>query len=622
MPYVPLLRADQIHYLPNPPSRNEAVEELLDRLFDADILPDRWQHPRFFRRADIRDGLYLRDRRVFPECITPGECSGGDQEDRLGRKFWAPDARSAVICVLGRVGSGKSTLVDYYLRCHCYEEGQEADVERFDKKLIIHFDAMAIQDNTDFYHDFFLKAQASIRYQGTLRGCDVDSLVRRRPTQPNNIREWVWAALEELTRSASRREAGSFEHIVLVIDNLDQTTQAVQRRAVTEVEQWLTTPTIRIWRVILPLWPSTYLSLRNSGFNLLKNAEIFRAGEFIPEQIIDDRHRALSQRLRDRGPAVGPEAPRFFEQITQGAKARILPVIEGLASGDQRRALALWGGLLRSTGAYGIWKQSQVAPDSGRQHVYEYLDALITGAYVALNHEDSRRIANLFALGQARSRPRDLLIGPHALHLLSQGHAAQSVLVQHLGDLGYDEPAALHVARQLRDFNVLHEIPKAGGVVDYEIHQDVVATYMGGPDRTGLLFEPAYIDNAAMVTPVDPATLARMKVTRGDRAADFQTRVETTLAFLLFLRDCEDSFRDPDVLRRGSDRDAFLESMEALGLPCLWGAIGRQYAHRLHGLRKAEVLKGVDDAWWDKILDDPFWAEAQEVPEALDPAPV
>src|SRR5277367_2440440 len=57
------------------------------------------------------------------------------------------------ICVLGAVGSGKSTLVDYYLRCYCGTKGRNR--AEFDKKLIVHFDSKVIQDNTDFYHDFF-----------------------------------------------------------------------------------------------------------------------------------------------------------------------------------------------------------------------------------------------------------------------------------------------------------------------------------------------------------------------------------------------------------------------------------------------------------------------------------
>ena len=48
------------------------------------------------------------------------------------------------------------------------------------------------------------------------------------------------------------------------------------------------------------------------------------------------------------------------------------------------------------------------------------LDALIVGAFSSLNH-GFHRVANLFALGHAHAKPRDILIGPHALRLMQQG---------------------------------------------------------------------------------------------------------------------------------------------------------------------------------------------------------
>ena len=164
--------------------------------------------------------------------------------------FWDDTFPRKPLCILGMVGAGKSTLIDYYLRCYCPTKGnRQAD---FDKKLVLHFDARTIRDNTDFYHRFFLFLQSEMRTKCLERGFDLDDAVRRRPTQPQNVRQWVHAALEELTRVPPKSPAAAFvpsspfPYIVLVVDNLDQSSIDVQIRAITEVEQWLRTPSIRL----------------------------------------------------------------------------------------------------------------------------------------------------------------------------------------------------------------------------------------------------------------------------------------------------------------------------------------------------------------------------------------
>ena len=217
--------------------------------------------------------------------------------------------------MLGPVGSGKSTLVDYYLRCYCGTKGRNrAD---FDKKLIIQFDSKVIQDNTDFYHDFFLFAQSSIRFQCSQKGFDVDVGDCRRPTQPNNVREWVWAALEELDADQRETRSGS----ALLSTSCWRLTTSIKRcrrcrfGAITEVEQRLLTPSIKLWRVFLPLWPSTYNSLRNHRFNLLRGANVFRIGSIDRDILIDNYDRAAIDFLEPHRSRVAREpGGRIFER--------------------------------------------------------------------------------------------------------------------------------------------------------------------------------------------------------------------------------------------------------------------------------------------------------------------
>jgi hypothetical protein len=241
------------------------------------------------------------------------------------------------------------------------------------------------------------------------------------------------------------------------------------------------------------------------------------------------------------------------------------------------------------------------------------LDALIVGESESLNQR-THRIANLFTMGHAHVRPRDLLIGPHALFLMAQGFHRQRTLSDALVRLGYSADNIQDAIDSCGAFNLLHQVPAQGGVVEYEIHDSVIQEYVSqehsGRDRPGLIWEPAYVDNVAKVTPVEPALLHKMRKTRGDWAEDFTVRVETTLLFLGFLRNCEDSFRDPKLLRPGVDPAIFRESLEKIRIPCLWRGMAAAYRNRLSALHLGGYLKNVDPRWWIQTLGDSLLVDA------------
>ncbi len=212
----------------------------------------------------------------------------------------------------------------------------------------------------------------------------------------------------------------------------------------------------------------------------------------------------------------------------------------------------------------------------------------------------------------AASGLRDLLIGQHALQLLAQDRHTQADLHQALRSLGYSETNIGVVERSLLTFNFFHEEPAGGKKIDYEIHEDVVQEYLT------LRFEPAYVDNVAMVTPVDPKYLNRMFKTRGDRPDDFQRRVGTTLAFLEFVRDCEEQFRDPKLVMN-TPSDDFILALETLKLVCLWKHMALRYQDRLIGLRESGYLRTIDPAWWDSMIGDSLFVESRGAPEFLEP---
>ena len=396
---------------------------------------------------------------------------------------------------------------------------------------------------------------------------------------------------------------------MLVVDNLDQSSIDVQIRAITEVEQWLRTPSIRLSRVILPMWPSTFRKLQNHQFNLLHGARVFEIGPIDTHDLMANRERATGEYLQRQSFQGSEKVVEYIAQMTRLGQERLLPRIKALAHENLRLTLALWEALLCGDTAFSIWKQVRQNPESRRTFDYELLDALLVGTNDALDH-DEHRIANLFAMGAGRVRPRDLLIGHHALQLLGQDRHSQLDLHQALRSLGYAETNIGVVEKSLLTFNFLHEEPAGGKKIEYEIHEDVVQEYLA------LRFEPAYVDNVAMVTPVDPKYLLACRGRAATAPRTSPGASATTMAFLEFVRDCEDAFRDPKLVVNTSS-EVFVKSLESLKLVCLWKHMALRYHDRLAGLRGSGYLRAIEPGWWDATLGDPLFEQAREAGEFL-----
>ena len=234
--------------------------------------------------------------------------------------------------------------------------------------------------------------------------------------------------------------------------------------------------------------------------------------------------------------------------MTRLGKERLLPRIRAISHENLRLMLSLWESLLCGDSAYRVWKQLKLIRSPG---VRSTMDSSTLCSSAPTTSSTTTSIGSPISSRwePAASVRRDLLIGHHALQLLAQDRHTQVNLHQALRNLGYSETNIGVVEKSLLTFNFFHEEPAGGKKIDYEIHEDVVQEYLS------LRFEPAYVDNVAMITPVDPKYLNRMFKTRGDRPDDFVRRVGTTLAFLEFVRECEDQFRDPKLVMNTDERD-------------------------------------------------------------------
>jgi hypothetical protein len=206
-------------------------------------------------------------------------------------------------------------------------------------------------------------------------------------------------------------------------------------------------------------------------------------------------------------------------------------------------------------------------------------------------------ILNIFRLNARNDCCEDVLIGFHAMHLLiGNGHV--SGWFGMLKKLGYNDDAIAIVEQRFREANLLHQIPDGrslGPTFDFAVHLDVVHAYLD------LIKEPAYLDNVALTTPVDPHFAVKMKPTVMFDSSQFAVRVTTTIEFLRFLAANEDQFI-VNVRRRLGTNLGVLSHCE---LPSIVVAEAERYRERVSAIRETRSAPNIpNEEWWDDKLSD------------------
>lgn len=531
-----------------------------------------------FRHADVTPPIYFGDRE-WAEFVEFGtDADEYRHEGYLNDLFWQEQG-PPVLCVLGSVGTGKSTLVEYYLRCYC--PSRRPDDYR--RKLVVWVNARGF-DQLSAREQFFNAVKSGIEEAFERHGRAF------RLAQPTaNVYDWVMTALKEISRSAKQSESG-FEYVVLVVDNLEQAHVNAQEKILRVVEEWRNTVQIKLWRIILPLWKSTYKSLKGNTHALLHNAKPFEIGPVRRQRHLQ---RFLLCRRWLRGAQHIPAELRercgeFLDYWYTNLRSHIAHV-ERLCDGDLRRQFRVLGDFLKSNYIYGCWAGQQA-----RVSDYEATFALICGKYDALDH-DLTKVGNVLALGNGREKPRDMLIGWHLLHLFGQ-EATKWQLERRLARLGY---AGANIARCLenyRNLNVYHHDLGDHDRAEVVSHKPVIDEYVA------LVPSPAYVDAVAPVTPVDRPrreALAKRVAALHDQ---FAAKTEVALEFIRFVRDNESEFLDIRRTRPDLDPDRFEEALRGVRLPFLWVQMAANYARRLDGLRRSGTLPGVSALTWDGWL--------------------
>ena len=153
----------------------------------------------------------------------------------------------------------------------------------------------------------------------------------------------------------------------------------------------------------------------------------------------------------------------------------------------------------------------------------------------------------------------------------------------------------------------------AGGLIEYELHDPVIAEYLA------LLAEPAYLDDVAIVTPVERSFRESMYADprRPARRLPGPRRKLDQLSCGSCGTAKTGSATRPASPRRRSRRVPRGPRPRPPALPLATMAAAVPAA--TVGLRNSGYLKTVDPSWWNKPLSDPVLADAEQASDVLAP---
>lgn len=107
----------------------------------------------------------------------------------------------------------------------------------------------------------------------------------------------------------------------------------------------------------------------------------------------------------------------------------------------------------------------------------------------------------------------------------------------------------------------------------------------------------------SVVTPVEEKYLPRMRLTSSSDSRDFKNRVETSLAFIEYLSNCEVAFLQAllDIQTSKAKQHVADILKYQVRLPMIAERMRTGYLQRIRSLSKLGYLGGISRDWWDDI---------------------
>lgn len=540
-----------------------------------------------------------------------------EYHEELHLTFWNHESdRKKVVAITGDVGSGKSTLIEFYLRCYCPRDPKVRD--KFKQKLIIHIDCEGLKTGSDLEYMFWKRSYERVKqsveyYEELAQRLNFVSIDRCL-----TYRERTEKLLEQLSAllDVQKKHYGfQFEYIVLVVDNLDRSPIEVQTLALVAIKSWIEFPsTIQLWQVYLPLWPETLARLRVTESLALDKKDLKKIAikTLDAKEVMPHRVNTLQENIQkgERHPAANAfsaqDVCRHLSEAIGLVRIELFDFSSDLVGGNMRKCIDMWEGILSSQTLYHYRGRPRITD-------YQFYDALIVGAYPVFKNTTSQIINVLNCLGDSEDE-RDLLIGVHILYLLGmKKEVTCESIVKQMQCLGYDAVKVNRVVSQFASRNLFHAVPSADGVDAILVHPRAIKAYKK------LVSEAAYLDNMAIVTPMDEERIAKQGLvrTKGFETDQFHDRVECTCAFLEFIGDQEMQFLVQGKAGKASgNSDSFRDVLQRTKMPSVANRLGYGYKLRLEALRTHPTYlkdaKDVSDNWWMQMLSKAIIANSSQ----------
>lgn len=492
-------------------------------------------------------------------------------EDAINNYFWEDNRDSEkeyakpLLILSGARGVGKSTLIQYYLRCYCPEK--KPHNHSFEKKLIIYFDAKSCIRDDLFKAFFMVSIDNSIKEFSLTYENNPDPLVA------------IFNALKELSDYAKNND----KYLVLCLDNIDQCPNDVQEYAFAIIHRLVEDPQgIHVYKIIFPVWPKTFHVLKRLDRFNIRSEKYYKLnlGKVNSRKMILKRVSHAKRIVREMKINSGNED--FFRHI-KNLISRLdnsdIEFISNITNGDNKRTLKLLSDIVCSRD---FEEYQNRYPNKTYLWKYELIDILLCGEFEY--HNDYAIILNIYnPLGRVDTL-NDYFLGPYAISLLGKHESiAKTEFFEIIKSYGFHLDKTTELVTILQDRNMFHYSDPAQSIMI--VHRSVLEAY------NTLILNAAYIDNMAIVTPVAKEYKEKMKLTKGYDRKQFTARVESTLQFITMLCNAE------STLRKNNDCSS---------ISWHWKLVSDKYFTRLEKLRSDKrYLSGVvgeSDTWWTRIL--------------------
>ena len=552
--------------------------------FRGYVLPHRTvKHPSF---TDDECNLYVPKRQWDAEFPVPTNLRRKHRlyEKLLDDLFWGKGEFAEgldpgkILFLTGSVGSGKSTFVDYYLRCFCPNSSERKEL--FSEKLVLHFDLKGRQSAAEADARIWRNLERSLRRAG-LEPSRFADFKSREPTNAEKIKY----ALEDISRAVAEGSVDQFRYLVLVFDNIDQSPDPCQKHCLSIIQDIVEEDSdIEVWRILFPMWPETLnrLSLESSFSSKGVEFTEISLGRVDLAEFYKRRRKQLEERLEGSTDIAAANILHEVQNLTEVVYSSFL---RDITYGNMVSLDRIVIGLLLSEGI----QRHQMYTGDRTLSDYRFFDSLICGT-TQYHSSAKSNILNPFAWKKTITDPYQLFIIPYLfIYLEQEAEHRKDEIEDYFYHVGFKTTLVRDALRIMDRYNLIH-------FEDENLinpHRSAIAAYRR------LINEPAVIDNFAHTTAVPAAHIdAKWSRTKGYHPREFLPRCRTTIRFFDAMAQVENMI-DSGISDRDGSLSIFRSRVER------WtGRARNTYNTRLQYLKEHNWPHGarVSTADWDELL--------------------